>query len=200
MRKYSFALLATAVALVITLTLVSVPAKAAGTNVSVVFATGGGITGDWSQEWLESGVGSFDTILVFSTQGDGLATPGLTGVTPGWTETDLSLSGYASELDGAATSDYYFSTNFIDPGSNDVFDFFALSDGTVVDSATIDNYGIGAPIGSGMYLEDTTPNLDNDMSGVTPEPSSLLLLGTGLLGLAMIIFRKNKPSDLILHT
>jgi len=112
----------------------------------------------------------------------------------------LSPSGYASELDGAATSDYYFSTNFIDPGSNDVFDFFALSDGTVVDSATIDNYGIGAPIGSGMYLEDTTPNLDNDMSGVTPEPSSLLLLGTGLLGLAMIIFRKNKPSDLILHT
>jgi len=48
--------------------------------------------------------------------------------------------------------------------------------------------------GIGISSPDNPPDPTGPIISPTPEPGSLLLLGTGLLGLAVVLYRKAKPS------
>jgi hypothetical protein len=91
---------------------------------------------------------------------------------------------------GAIGADAYCSDQAPSCGTNDnvALTGISLLSGTntlvVIDAQTSGN-------GEGI---DFSANLST-----VPEPSSLLLLGSGLLGLAFVAFRKAKPARPVLH-
>jgi hypothetical protein len=78
---------------------------------------------------------------------------------------------------------------------------------TVGDVQTFEDnlYGGGPGVDQYFFVQSGNPAVyepgSNDYDIYpTPEPSSLLLLGTGLLGMAVVVFRKAKPSGLVSHS
>jgi len=63
-----------------------------------------------------------------------------------------------------------------------------------------DRMWVGVGMGYGGSGDPATMTIYSADYSVTPEPSCLLLLGTGLLSMAVILFRKQKASGLTSHS
>ncbi len=103
-----------------------------------------------------------------------------------------------TDLDGFQFDDILFN------GASPVWDYngimFTLSNGDLANIFSYDGVEYFNLYANGAWL---TANggyglVVSESESITPEPSSLLLLGTGLLGLAFLSFRKAKSSRLTL--
>ena len=188
MKKFSLALLAMATALAIA------PAALADT---VTYST--------ASDWVNTSAISFTGIssaTVGAPTYSSLGTFALSGGSATYTNTPFDLtitqtvpsSGggtFTSTISGTVTGNsssaiVTFNQDYLTIGTTT----YTLTEG-IAGSGTY-SYTLNGDTGS-----PGSTTVEADIK-VTPEPSSLLLLGTGLLGLAFVAFRKAKSSGMVL--
>ncbi len=183
MKKLSVALLALATTLAVT------PAALADT---------------FTYNFIGSNVApsSVDISLTITATNAGSGVYDITGVTGTVLDTNTGVSGtvsdpvgpgYETSADGRWLIDNLLFPSGSAPGeAGSIFDL----DGLLIDAGSYEinlwgnggnSYTLGEAV-DGNYIQYS------ETAQLTPEPSSLLLLGTGLLGLAFVLFRRYTPS------
>jgi hypothetical protein len=123
---------------------------------------------------------------------------GLTAYYPSAPETGLIATATQLSFNFSGSDTVFFYTSGTIPATGN---FVCFSGTTVTQCETLDtgSIGYGAHLfWPGFSAESGTQVIATASGSPVPEPSSLLLLGTGLLGLAFVAFRKAKSSGLTL--
>jgi hypothetical protein len=194
MKKFCLALLALATALAIA------PAAMADTFI-FTYSSNDGTTGVFSVTALAAVQVSGEWV---ATGGTAWITGAPLGILPGLTDLTLIPNPLAPNQNTSPDGAFYFDDVLL-PGANPLISnnglLFDITDGPDTGD-TLNIFSNGAGPGTyeadiyanGAYVSDLGNFTLTDIASPVPEPSSLLLLGTGLLGLAFVAFRKTKAS------
>jgi hypothetical protein len=191
MKKFSLALLATATALAIAPAAMATPVEFSTSPTGFVSPTSGSGSAVYFMGVTDSNVNA----PTFAS----LGTFYLTGLTASFTDVAFTLD--ITQIDptsgsGSLSSDIDGKVSYENSTATITFDEPSVTIGAITYALTEETYTLNANtgLGAGNYGQTT---IEAEITA-TPEPSSLVLLGTGLLGLAFVAFRKTRSTGMAL--